>query len=233
MTEPWFPDGNEQTHPMSMRQKCLPTYLVVDVSHSMSPYQDALNRTLEHLHVKLATSPRVSEFAHMSIIVFSHEPTLLLQMTDLECVPSMPAVICGGGTQYGKAFDLVKQRIDVDIPALNAQGRAVLRPAVFFLTDGAPMDSGWEAAFRRLVDPSSKRRPHVITYGFGDARADVLGKVATKAAFLATSEADQETALSRAISSLVNSLVASARAEEMRIPTEAEAFRSIPVEYID
>lgn len=233
MNDPRFPEGNDDAHAANMRQKCLPTYLVIDISSSMAPYQDALNHTLDHLHVTLVTSPRVSEFAYMSIIAFSHEPLMVMEMTDLQSVPSMPQVLCGGGTQYGKAFELVKQRIDVDVPALNAQGKAVLRPAVFFLTDGAPMDSNWEAAFRRLVDPSSKRRPHVITYGFGQARQDVLAKVATKAAFLATGEADQQTALSQAISSLVNSLVASARAEEMRIPASAEGYHVIPVEYLD
>lgn len=233
MTDSWFNDASDGPHAAGMRQKCLPTYLVVDSSTSMAAFQNALNRTLEHLHAKLATSPRVSEFAHMSIISFSHEPLLLLEMTDLQYVPSMPQVVCTGGTQYGRAFDLVRQRIDVDIPALNAQGKAVLRPAVFFLTDGAPQDPDWRASFLRLVDPSSKRRPHVITYGFGKAHAGVLSKVATKAAFLATGGSDQEQALSRAISSLVNSLVASARTEEMHIPVSAEGYQSLPVEFLD
>src|SRR5207244_4491047 len=83
---------------------------------------------------------------------------------------------------------------DTDVAALLAQGRAVLRPAVFFLTDGAPTDPGWEQSFQRLVDKSWARRPHVITYGFGAAPREVLSKVATKAAFLAENGADQDTA---------------------------------------
>ncbi|WP_238431738.1 vWA domain-containing protein [Streptomyces cavernae] len=234
MSEAWFPAGDGTAgQDASMRQKCLPAYLVVDVSASMAPFQDALNRTLEDLHLTLSTSPRVSEFAHMSIVVFSHEPIMVLEMTDLAYVPSMPSVVCGGGTHYGKAFDLVRQRIDLDIPALSAQGKAVLRPAVFFLTDGEPMDSDWHGSFRALVAPGSKRRPHVITYGFGSADPAVLGKVATKAAFVATGATDQNEALSHAISSLVNTLVASATAAEMRIPAEADGYRSIPVEYVD
>ncbi|MEU7058129.1 hypothetical protein [Streptomyces sp. NPDC046197] len=234
MSDAWFSTGgNGPDHDMNFRQKCLPTYLVVDVSSSMSPYQDTLNRTLEDLHLTLSTNPRVSEFAHMSVLVFSHEPILVLEMTDLAYVPSMPTVVCGGGTHYGKVFDLVRQRIDLDVPALSAQRKAVLRPAVFFLTDGEPMDSGWERNFQALVAPGSRRHPHVITYGFGSADPNVLSKVATKAAFIATGNSDQNEALSKAISSLVNTLVASAASAEMRIPAEAEGYRSIPVEYVD
>ncbi|MEV6494841.1 hypothetical protein AB0M20_40400 [Actinoplanes sp. NPDC051633] len=76
------------------RQKCLPTYLVIDVSLSMQPHQAALNRILGKLHNALVNSPRVSEFAHMSIIAFSTQPWLVIEMVDMEMVDRMPEVIC-------------------------------------------------------------------------------------------------------------------------------------------
>src|SRR4051794_34054608 len=170
------------TDSFATRQKCLPTYLVIDVSRSMQPHQAALNRILARLHGALRSSPRVSEFAHMSIIAFSTQAWLVVEMIDMEMVDQMPEVVCDGWTNYAEAFDLVRQRIDVDLPMLNAEGKAVLRPCVFFLTDGEPMDPGWEFAFRRLVDKNWPRRPHVITYGFGAAEPAVLAKVSTKAA---------------------------------------------------
>jgi uncharacterized protein YegL len=214
-------------------QKCLPTYLLIDVSGSMQPHQAALNQTLQKLHRALADSPRVSEFAHMSIVAFSTQPWVVLEMVDMEYVPSMPEVMCDGATNYGPAFALVRQRIDGDLPALRAQGKAVMRPCVFLLTDGAPTDPGWEAGFGALVDRTWHRRPHVITYGFGAASEQVLARVATKAAFLADGTAAQDEALAQAINSLLNTMVASARAEEMQIPTAAPGYRSIPVEYVD
>ncbi len=218
---------------LELRQKCLPTYLVVDVSGSMQKHQDGLNRTLKKLHHTLANSPRVAEFAHMSIIAFSTMPWVVIEMVDMEYVTDMPEVLCNGMTNYGDAFDLIKQRIEADIPVLRSAGRAVLRPCVFFLTDGIPSDNEWKAAFDRLTDRSWSRRPHVITYGFGDASEAVLSKVATKAAFIADGTSDEDGALSRAISGLLNSLVASARAEEMMIPTETPGYKSINVEYMD
>jgi uncharacterized protein YegL len=215
------------------RQKCLPTYLVIDVSASMQPHQQALNNTLKKLHAALVQSPRVSEFAHISIIGFSTQPWLVIEMVDMELVPEMPDVMCDGATNYGATFEFVRQRIDIDLPALNAQGKAVLRPCVFFLTDGVPTDNNWEAAFRWLVDKSWNRRPHVITYGFGAASAHVLGKVATKGAFLADGTEAQDEALARAMNSLLNTLVASARTEEMQLPLQTPGYQVIPIEYMD
>jgi uncharacterized protein YegL len=222
------------THfPDSFQQKCLPTYLVIDVSSSMQPYQAILNRTLEKLHAELVGSPRVSEFAQISIIAFSTNPWVVIDMTDLENVPVMPEVSCQGRTSYGEAFDLVRQCIDRDLPALKAQGLATFRPAVFFITDGAPTDPGWEVAFDRLVDRNWSRHPHVIAYGCGEAVEGVLARIGTKAAFTADGGTGQEEALASAISSLVNSLVASARAEELRIPEQVPGYRSVKQEYVD
>jgi len=215
-------------------QKCLPTYLVIDVSTSMTSHEEFLNGTLQKVHRSLTGSPRVSEFAHMSIIAFSTQPWLVIEMVDMEEIDSMPRVRCNGMTNYGLAFELVRQRIDVDVPALRARGMAVLRPCVFFLTDGEPTDRDWCPAFQRLVDRNWNRRPHVITYGFGATSERVLAQVATKAAFLADGQGNLDEALSEAINSMLNSLVASARAEKIQIPMSAPSgYRSIELEYMD
>ncbi|MFJ8082210.1 VWA domain-containing protein [Streptomyces sp. NPDC096205] len=212
-----------------LQQKCLPTYLVIDASTSMKPHESTLNRTLAQLHATISESPRVSEFAHMSLIAFSTEAHLIIEMTDLDRIEVMPEVVCNGLTNYSAAFDLVRSRIETDVDDLRAQGMAVLRPVMFLLTDGAPTDEHWHDAFRRLVDRSWNRYPHVISYGFGAANPDVLGKVATKAAFLAEAGVDQDRALLEALGSLLNSLVASSRAGEMQIPRHAPGFTEQPV----
>jgi uncharacterized protein YegL len=219
----------------NVKAKCLPTYLLLDTSGSMLPFADTLNKTLDHLYDTVVKSPRVSEFAHISIISFNTSAHVVLPMMDIEQVTALPEVMCGGGTRYGDAFSLVHERIDVDVPALNDAGRAVLRPAVFFLTDGNPTDEegSWTEAYSRLVDPTWRRRPHVITYGFGAANSDILGRIATKAAFLADEQLDQQEALAGVLSSMLQSLVTSARADQLLIPTDVPGFISVPVEYTD
>ncbi|WP_042377490.1 vWA domain-containing protein [Streptacidiphilus melanogenes] len=213
---------------------CLPTYVVIDASSSMKPHEAVLNATLSRLHYNLATNPRVSEFARVSVIAFSTDVHVVIPMSDMEQVPALPEVICGGGTEYGKTFDRLRDCIAEDVKNLRMQNLKVLRPAVFFLTDGAPTDSRWQESFRRLVDKDWSRHPHVIAYGFGGAQREVLEKVATKALFIADGS-DTESALSSAISGLLNSLIASSNTGEIRIATEVKGFEYVQVaqEYID
>ncbi|MFD7577591.1 VWA domain-containing protein [Kitasatospora sp. NPDC059817] len=213
---------------------CLPTYVVIDASSSMKPHEAVLNATLSRLHYNLATNPRVSEFARVSVVAFSTDVHVVIPMSDMEQVPSMPEVICGGGTEYGKAFDQLRQSIEQDVSSLRAQQYSVLRPAIFFLTDGAPTDARWQESFRRLVDRNWPRHPHVIAYGFGAARRDVLKEVATKALFIADGS-DTESALSGAITGLLNTLIASSQTGQMHIATDVKGFEYVQVaqEYVD
>ncbi|MER7842905.1 VWA domain-containing protein [Kitasatospora sp. NPDC096077] len=213
---------------------CLPTYVVIDASSSMKPHEAVLNATLSRLHYNLATNPRVSEFARVSVVAFSTDVHVVIPMSDMEQVPSMPEVICGGRTDYGKTFDRLRQCIEEDVSSLRAQHYSVLRPTVFFLTDGGPTDATWRQSFRALVDRSRPRYPHVIAYGFGDAERGVLQEVATKALFIADGT-DTESALSGAISGLLNTLIASSQTGQMQIATDVKGFEYVQVaqEYVD
>lgn len=213
---------------LSLGLTCLPTYLVIDASSSMIPHQGVLNATLDRLHQTLVTNPRVSEFAHVCLIAFSTDPHLVIPLAEMGDVPVMPEVICAGSTEYGKAFDLVRQCIDSDVTALRANGWQVLRPAVFFLTDGAPTDRDWKARFAALVDPRWPRRPHVISYGFGGANRDVLCQVHNKLAFLADGS-DSEAALSEALSSMLNTLISSSEQGRLTLSTHAPGYTTIDI----
>jgi uncharacterized protein YegL len=227
MSEP-----NGAAHPATTKTKCLPVYLVFDTSGSMNAHTQLLNDTLDFFYRSVVESPRVSEFAHISIINFSTNAHVALGMTDVQDIQSLPEFSCDGRTDYGKAFRLIQQQIDHDVPNLNAKGKAVLRPAVFFMTDGVPTDPGWETAFGELVAKDWRRYPHVITWGFGNARQDVLSKIATKGAFIAKQHTGNQQAITEIITSMLRTLVASAKAETLQIPKDVEGFTSLPVEYM-
>jgi uncharacterized protein YegL len=214
--------------------KCLPTYLVVDTSTSMAEHQEHLNNLIDHLVDAVGNSPRVAEFAHMSILTFNTAPHLVLPMSDIEQVDRLPEISCAGATNYGPMFGLLRRRIDTDVEELHdVDGRAVLRPAVFILTDGEPTDRSWEAAFDQLTERQWRRRPHIITFGFGKANPTVLGKIATKAAFLAETAADEREAITLMITGMLKSLVASASSAEFTIPTQVDGYERVPIEYVD
>jgi uncharacterized protein YegL len=215
------------------RVTCLPTYLVIDTSESMEPHTRLLNDTLNHIYDTVIESPSVSEFAHISLISFNTTAHLVLEMTDLEQVSALPVLTCSGRTSYGDAFDLVRERIQVDLPRLKGEGKAVLRPVMFFLTDGAPTDDRWETAFLSLTDRGWPAYPHVITFGFGNADPKVLSKVATTKAFLAEPDIEDEQALSAVLAGLLNSLVSSAATQSLQLPASLEGFIQIPKDYMD
>lgn len=151
----------------------------------------------------------MAEFAYVSLVVFSTDAHLIIEMANLEGVPQMPQIQCDGVTNYGTAFSLLRSRIDTDVDDLNSVGMAVLRPVVFLLTDGLPSDKGWESSFRQLADHQWRRHPHVITYGFGEANQQVLSKITTVVGFIAESGTDHRAALTEALGSMLSSLVAS------------------------
>jgi uncharacterized protein YegL len=155
-------------------------------------------------------------------------------MTDIEEIQVLPALSCAGLTNFGPAFDLLSNRINIDVPALKSVGMAVLRPAAFLLTDGVPTDPDtWAARFAALVDPTWSRRPHVITFGFGNATSESIGSMATKAAFLARNNLQEKEALTSMLTTLLNTLVASAPAGKLVIPTDLPGFERVPVDYVE
>lgn len=238
MVMPYEPEDDRYV----LKPKCLPTYLVVDASNSMTPHQDILNQTLSHVHASIRDHPRVSEFAHVSLIVFSTQAHLVIEMANLEDVPVMPEVRCSGVTNYGAVFDLLRSRVDIDVDELNGLGMAVLRPVVFLLTDGLPSDREWQSSFLRLADHQWRRHPHVITYGFGTADPDVLSKITTVVGFIAVQGTDHRSALMEALGSMLSSLVASSERGRVVVNRTVPGYRavepeqdllSVPQEYLE
>lgn len=213
------------------KPKCLPVYLVVDTSQSMQPHEPLLNETVENVFTLVGDSPRVAEFAHVSIITFNTAPHLVLEMTNIEEIEHLPVLACQGLTNYGEMFSMVRQRIEVDVARLIGQGRAVLRPAVFILTDGAPTDKDWATPYNTISDGNWRRRPHIISFGFGGADEAVLGRISTKAAYRA--EVNEREAITRMLTTLLHTLVHSANAQELRLPAEVPGYKSVPIEYVD
>jgi uncharacterized protein YegL len=226
--------------PNQNKVKCLPTYILIDTSSSMKPSQDTLNETVESLYDELIMSPRISDFAHVSIITFSTDAQVVLGMTDIQQLTALPQLECSGVTNFNRAFQVVRGCIDSDVDQLTASGRQVLRPVVFVLTDGQPTDQNgrltqaWRQEFGLLVDKSWRRHPNIVPFGFGGATADVLKDLATidGAAFLAKDSSNAES-LRKIFATLLSTLVASAQSNELRLPTEVDGFMRVNQEIVD
>lgn len=211
--------------------KCLPVYIMIDTSHSMSQFEKLLNESIEELYDQLITSPRISDFAQISIISYNTEAEVVLRMTELQTLTELPQLSCGGVTDFGKAIRLLRQRIDDDVPTLKSSGRAVLRPVAFLLTDGCPTNEtgypsdAWKTEYDALVTESYYRHPNMVPFGYGSATVEIVREISTipDAAFLAKDGGTAD-ALKNVIPALLNTLLASARENGLSIPKEVDGF---------
>lgn len=219
-----------------MAQQVLPFYLVCDESGSMSgaPVQ-AINDSLPKLHAEIGSNPVVADKTRFCLIGFESDAQVLLPLSDLSAVTSIPGLNARGGTNYGKAFDLLYNTISTDVAALKAAGNTVYRPAVFFLSDGQPGDN-WTAAYQRLTDPSWSLHPNVLAFGFGSVHAATLQQVATVRAYLADGSMGPDAALREFAASLIQSIVNSGSkptqggALTLQVPENVPGFTALPAD---
>lgn len=212
------------------KKKCLPVYLVVDTSGSMEKHTELLNQTVKRVVTHVADSPKVSEFAHISIITFNAMPHVILEMTSIDDLTRLPKLACTLNTNYGAMFAMVRQCIERDVPKLITTGRGVLRPVVFILTDGAPSDKDWAIQFNALTDKGWKHYPHTVSFGFGDAVGPVLARIGTLRAFKAA--VDDKAAITTMLNTLLHTLVQSAGADGLRVPKHVPGYDTIPDDYM-
>ena len=193
---------------MSEGLQLLPFYLVCDESASMAGIAiDSINASLPELHVEIGTNPAVADKTRFCLIGFSDHADVLLPLSDLSVVTTMPKLSASGGTNYKAAFEALKNTIDSDVAALKSAGNVVYRPAVFFLSDGYPNHDNWQPSFQALIDPNSKSRPNILAFGFGAADQNIIRQVATTRAFMANGNTDLAEALREFAQSLIRSIV--------------------------
>lgn len=197
----------------------LPFYVVCDESASMQGEPvEAINQAIPELHRAIAVDPIVTDKTRFCLIGFSDTAKVLLPLSDLSEVSQMPALSADGSTNFGAAFTLLKRQIEQDVARLKADNAKVFRPAVFFMSDGQPTDSGWESAYQSLVDASFPQHPNVIAFGFGDADEAVIRKIATKAGYMADDGVSPGGALREWARQLTASIVGSASFSESEQP---------------
>jgi uncharacterized protein YegL len=159
----------------------LPFYIVCDESGSMAGDSiNAVNGGIAELFKALSADPIVDAKARVSIIAFSDSADVILPLSQISSVNTgVPGCSVRGSTSYSAAFRKTKEQIDIDVAGLKAQNLRVLRPVVFFISDGEPNNEPWQTDHASLTDPTYKYRPHIISFGVAGAQADVIREVAT------------------------------------------------------
>lgn len=229
-------------------QEILPFYVLVDVSWSMTrefgsdpdggaPQTgiDAVNQIAPEVAAMFDRSPLVHDSVRFGLIDFSGEAEVRIPLCDISALGTIPRLEARTtGTSYANVFRMLRTQIEGDVEQLKADGLKVMRPAVFFLTDGAPTDASaaeWLQAFAELTDRSFRAYPNFIPFGVLEAPKDVLDQLASyktaggeaPKSFLASPQVSAAKAIEGMIEILLGSIVGSATAA-----TEGEGGLVLP-----
>lgn len=195
-------------------------YIVIDVSYSMKEDGaiDAANQLLPSIMDAIAENPTLGDLVRVGVMDFSDDFQIVLPLGDLRAVEHVPQLTVRAGTSFAAAFRGLRREIESDISQLKSDGFKVFRPAVFFITDGAPTDEhdDLSGAFAELTAADFRARPNIIPFGLGAATKDVLepwvfpqGRMRS---FAAKDGIDPGKALAGIGEILVGSIIASANA---------------------
>ncbi|MDX8049635.1 VWA domain-containing protein [Lentzea sp. BCCO 10_0798] len=166
------------------KAKLLPFYVVIDVSYSMDGENIvAANDIMPTLLDALGQNPILSDKVRFCLVDFSDDAQVLLPLCDiLEPSLTVPGLAVRGGTSYAAAFRMLRKTIEDDVAQLKGDHYSVHRPAVFFLSDGAPTDEDheWRDAFAQLTEYDRQSGtgfpmyPNFIPFGVAQADPRVM-----------------------------------------------------------
>jgi len=220
-----------------------PFYLCLDVSQSMSGEPiSQVNAELPQIRASVGQDPAVAEVIRFGMVTFSDVARTVLPLVDLALVEAMPAVEVEGRTSYAAAFDHLRRVIESDYQAGRASGERWYRPAVLFVSDGRPTDSEerWLEAHRRLTDPSWRRHPNILAFGFGEAVPEILATVAENKphrAYVAAEGSSPSAVVPELMAGLIQSIVSSSASAytgaPQLVPPQLPNMQVIPVDELE
>jgi len=220
-----------------------PFYLCLDVSASMAGEPiESVNRQMPQLRSAIGEDPAIAEVIRLAVVTFSDVARTVLPLSDLSLVEAVPELASEGRTSYGAAFDHLRRTIEGDYHSSRGRGERWYRPAVVFISDGQPTDAAetWRAAHQRLVAPEWRRRPNVLSFGFGAADAEVLAEIAERKpnrAFIAAAGAEPSAVIPELVAGLISSIVSSSASvyngAAQLVPPDVASMTAIPVDQLD
>lgn len=192
-----------------------PIFLVVDTSGSMGGARiAAANDMVPAILDVCMEDTSVADMLRLGVLSFDTSPRVEMPFGPAKGVVP-PVLRASGLTAYGAAFDLARSEVETAIAGLRADGfRSVVRPTIFFVTDGQPTDDVGQrtSAFDALT--ASKYSPNVFAFGVGEAKIETLKQFTNKKGFAAVSKGEATEGLRKLIPMITQSIVQSVHAGE-------------------
>lgn len=210
------------------RAKILPFYLTVDVSPSMREDGkiEAANNIVPLVADELAKNIIISNVVRFGLLDFASDARVVIPLGNLLDLEQIPNLEIRDDTSYGSAFTKLREVIEADFQQLNRDSYMVHRPAVFFVSDGEPMDAkeSWQRAFAALTEYDKETKqgfrfyPNLIPFLVGQESVrpeaqevvrDIVHPKDIMRPFIAREGADPAEAIARMASVLVQSIIQS------------------------
>jgi uncharacterized protein YegL len=211
----------------------IPFYVICDASSSMRGARiTSVNEGLPEIHRVISSDPVISEKVRFGIISFASSAQVVLPLCCLSDLTKMPEIKAKGRTNFEDAICVARETILKDINDLKSKGFSVLRPVVYFITDGRPTGS-WirerDAWVDRAANPYA---PNVICFGVDEADRETLARLSTRFTFLSKAGVDAGVALREVVRSIAASVVASGRHQEggLQIPPSSAVLEVFDAE---
>jgi uncharacterized protein YegL len=178
----------------------------------MAEHFSTLHDGLTSLREQMEESPAAAAAVRFSMVLFGSSVQTVMRIEDFNEISNVPSFGNLGGTNYTIAFQELIKQIPLDMNLLKGENYRLLRPAVFFLTDGYPNEGGdWIPAHAQLMSKANKWRPNIMAFGVGTADVATVKAIASRPeyAFIAVAGADMGLALGEFMTALQRSVVSS------------------------
>jgi len=203
--------------------RVLPFYVVCDASTSMrgEPIR-TVNAELREVHRVLSADPLLNDLCRIGVIAFASEVTEVIPLSRLSSIREFPEIVARGQTRLGRFLSEISIILSRDISQLRAEGRTVLRPVLFIISDGRPTDA-WRKRFAAFIDRvANPTCPNIIAFGVGTANEDIISTIGKQRAMMARTTESVPAALRAVIRSLTQTIIGSARDPQLRLQLPAE-----------
>jgi uncharacterized protein YegL len=137
----------------------------------MASRLQAIDDMILQLTKELRSIPLLGDQVRVAILEFSDRAEIILPLSDLTELKTIPRLHCKGNTSYGPVFRMLQRVIGHDLRLMQARDTVVYQPLVLFITGGQPTDAGWEQSYLEL---RSQFQLNLIVVLFGDVSDKVL-----------------------------------------------------------
>jgi uncharacterized protein YegL len=156
-----------------------PCLLLLDTSASMrgAPIRE-LNDGLKLFEEEVKKDPLAAVRCEIAVVSFGGAARLVQDFV-LADEFAAPVLDASGDTPMGAAIDLSLNALRQRKSSYKENGVNYTRPWMFVISDGAPTDSGWEVAARRLREEEQAKGVVVFPIGVQGAVLAVLRELST------------------------------------------------------